>query len=40
MFGLELGFHKVDEGNEEHSGWREYGSIQSINMVGALGKFE
>lgn len=33
MFGLELGFHKVDEGNEKHSRWREYGNIKCIKYV-------
>ena len=36
VFGLELGFHQVDE---EHSRWKDYGSIKSIKY-GVLGKFK
>lgn len=36
VFGLELGFHQV---GEEHSRWKDYGSIKSIEY-GVLGKFK
>lgn len=36
VFGLELGFHQVDEGAEEHPRWREYGSIER-STYGMLG---
>lgn len=36
VFDFELGFHKVDEGNEGHSRWKENGSMK----YGVLGKFE
>lgn len=36
MFCLELGFHQV---GEEHSRWKDYGSIKSIEYS-VLGKFK